>query len=166
LNLEPHALELRGRRHGARRRELPQPLVAGKLAGRRRELRRDQRLLQDRRHVVGGLTRQAEHLGQPQGRRLVAQLRIEVVDAQLVGLIRLAKGVGRAVELIAALLRRTHQRVFFLLRRFAFVLGAALLGELILGGPILLDLPQQVLMRRNLRLCENGSREDDCRDGQ
>ena len=88
LDLDPHPLELGRCRRPARGRELPHPLVTRRLTRRRRELRGDQRLLQDRRSVVGRLPRQTEHLGETELHRFVAQLVVQVVDAYFVGGIR------------------------------------------------------------------------------
>ena len=56
--------------------ELSRYLSRASLSGSRRELRGDQRLLQDRRVVVGSLARQAEHLRQSQRTGLVAELSV------------------------------------------------------------------------------------------
>ena len=92
------------RRRRARGRELSQPFVARDLSGSRRELRRDQRLLQDRRVVVGSLARQTEHLGQSQRARFVAELGVQVADTQLVRGVRVVETLRRGVELCALLL--------------------------------------------------------------
>ena len=118
------------------RRELPQPFVARKLAGRRRELRRDQRLLQDRGVVVRGLAGQAEQLRQSERGGLVAQLRVQVVDPQLVRRVGVREAVRRRVELSALLLRGTQQRVLLGLRRLAVVLGDASLEGPVLARPV------------------------------